>query len=210
EPGTVYSIEGDHLRADETKIKDFDYYLELYRKNNPKNRLLDIGLKATEALYRLERRKVAPDIGVGGFYEFGFTTNTIKGLQLTDDFNDPFNYNRVGFGLRVKGELNVKGHLAKVKQAQAEYYKTALGKSVANEGLELELKESYLNVLQTKEVMENAGRAMKLARQFVFLAKTNVDIGVGEKKDYSDALQAYLVARGRHLESVFNYNVAVA
>jgi len=58
--------------------------------------------------------------------------------------------------------------------------------------------------------MENGYRAMKLARQFVFLTKTNIDIGVGDKKDYSDALQAYLVSRGRYLESVYNYNIAVA
>jgi hypothetical protein len=58
--------------------------------------------------------------------------------------------------------------------------------------------------------MANSYRAMKLARQFVFLTKTNLDIGVGDKKEYSDSLQAYLVARGRYLESIFNYNLAVA
>ncbi|MCC6274044.1 MAG: TolC family protein, partial [Deltaproteobacteria bacterium] len=175
-----------------------------------KNRLLDIGVKASEAQYRLEKRKLAPDIGIGGFYEFGHTVKPISGVDLTDDFNDPFNFNRVGFGLRIKGEINIKSYLAKTRAAQAEYFKNSLNKSIADEGLELDLKESYLGVLQTREAMENGYRAMKLARQYVFLTKTNVDIGVGDKKDYSDALQAYLVSRGRYLESVFNYNVAVA
>ncbi|MFO1463794.1 MAG: TolC family protein [bacterium] len=210
ERGTQFAIQDEHLTPVDTEIKDFDYYLEMNRKNNPKNRLLDIGVRASEAQYRLEKRKIAPDVGIGGFYEFGVTAKPISGIDLTDDFNDPFNFNRVGFGLRVKGDINIKQYIAKTRAAQADYFKNALNKSIADEGLELELKDAYLSVLQTREAMENGYRAMKLARQYVFLTKTNVDIGVGDKKDYSDALQAYLVSRGRYLESVFNYNVAVA
>ncbi|HEX5033875.1 MAG TPA: TolC family protein, partial [bacterium] len=210
ERATLFSLDEEHLTPVDTEIKEFDHYLELNRRNNPKNRLLDIGVKASEAQYRLERRKLAPDIGLGAFYEFGRTVQPIAGVNLTDDFNDPFNFNRVGFGLRIKGDINVNQYLAKTRAAQAEYFKNALNKEIADEGLELELKDAYLSVLQSKEAMENGYRAMKLARQFVFLTKTNIDIGVGDKKDYSDALQAYLVSRGRYLESVYNYNIAVA
>lgn len=210
ERGTAFSLDEEHLTPVNDEIKEFDYYLELNRRNNPKNRLLDIGVKASEAQYRLERRKLAPDVGLGAFYEFGRTAQPISGVSLTDDFNDPFNFNRVGFGLRIKGDINVNQYLAKTRAAKADYYKNALNKEIADEGLELELKDAYLSVLQSKEAMENGYRAMKLARQFVFLTKTNIDIGVGDKKDYSEALQAYLVSRGRYLESVYNYNIAVA
>lgn len=210
ERATLFSLDEEHLTPVETEIKEFEHYLELNRRNNPKNRLLDIGVKASEAQYRLERRKLAPDIGLGAFYEFGRTVQPIAGVSLTDDFNDPFNFNRVGFGLRIKGDINVNQYMAKTRAAQADYFKNALNKEIADEGLELELKDAYLSVLQSKEAMENGYRAMKLARQFVFLTKTNIDIGVGDKKDYSDALQAYLVSRGRYLESVYNYNIAVA
>jgi len=210
ERGTTFSVQEEHLTPVDVDLKDFDYYLEMNRKNNPKNRLLDIGVAASEAQYRLEKRKLAPDLGFGGFYEFGRTVKPIAGVALTDDFNDPFNFNRVGFGLRIKGDINIKSYLAKTHGAEADYFKNSLNKSIAEEGLELDLKDAYLSVLQSKEAMENGYRAMKLARQYVFLTKTNVDIGVGDKKDYSDALQAYLVSRGRYLESVFNYNVAVA
>ncbi len=210
EKGTTFELTDDHLRPVEYDLKDFDTYLEMARKYRPEVQLLQIGLHAKEALHRLEKRKIAPNVGVGGFYEFGRTTNSITGLNLTDDFNNPFNFDRVGFGLRVNGEINVKSYQAKVHQAQAEYFKTAMGKQVADEGLELDLKESYLGVFQSRKRMENNYRAMKLARQFVFLTKTNIDIGVGDKKDYSDALQAYLIARGRYMESVYDYNISVA
>jgi len=208
--GTEYSINEEHLEAVNFDLKDFDFYLEQSQKFRPKNRLVDIGLKATENNLRLEKRKIAPDVGIGGFFEFGVTTNSITGLVLTDDFNDPFNFRRLGFGLRIKGELNVNEYRSKVHQAQAEYYKTVVSKSAADDGLILDLKEAYLNVQQGRRDMDNADSAMKLARQYVFVTKTNMDIGVGDKKDYSDALQAYLIARGQYLQTVFEYNVAVA
>lgn len=207
---TPYALDEQHLKPVEFELKDYEYYLELSRKYQPKQRLVDIGVRASERNYQLEKRKIAPDVGVGGFYEFGRTTNSISGLALTDDFNDPFNFNRVGFGLRIKGEININSYRAKVKQAQAEYLKNSMNRLAAQDGLALDLKETYLNVLQGKRDMENAEQAMRVARQYVFLTKTNADIGVGEKKEYADALQAYLVSRGRYLESMFDYNIAVA
>lgn len=208
--GTDFKLVEGHLRPVDFNLRDFDHYLKSSQKFRPKNRLVDIGLKAKEAEYRLEKRKVAPDIGFGGFFEFGVTTNTIQGLQLTDDFNDPFNFSRAGVGLRIKGKWNPKRHRDKVRQKRAEYFKVAMEKRAADEGLELDIRDAYVDVQQNGKNLENARQAMKTARQYVFLTKTNVDIGVGNKKDHADSLQAYLLSRGRYLEAVFNYNVAVA
>lgn len=74
----------------------------------------------------------------------------------------------------------------------------------------MDLRDSYLSLKQNKKDLEDSDKAYRLARQLVFLTKTNYDVGVGDKKDYADALQAYLLMKGRYFESVFNYNVAVA
>jgi outer membrane protein TolC len=208
--GTYYEIAERHLNPVDYELKDFEYYLGLSQKFQPKTRLLNIGLDAKEKEYQLEKRKAAPNIGIGGFYEFGVAAQSITGLVLTDDYNDPFNFNRVGVGLRIKGEFNGKEYRAKVRQTEAQYFKTAMQKSAAEEGLELDLRETYSSVKLNGENLENNRKAMKTARQFVFLTKSNLDIGIGEKDDYADALQAYLVSRGRYLEAIFNYNIAVA
>ena len=172
--------------------------------------MLKIGLKAKELEYRLQKREAAPNIGFGGLFEFGFTAQSIQGLQLTDDFNDPFNFTRAGAGLRMDGKFHNKSYQAKTKQKQAEYFKVAMERSVADEGLELDLREAYVNVQQNARNMDNAREAMQTARQYVFLTKSNIDIGVGEKSDYSDALQAYLLSQGRYLEAIMKFNMAVA
>ncbi len=209
-PGTEYELTEDHLEPVNFELKSFEEYLQLSRKFRPKSRMVDMGLRAKEAQYRLEKRQIAPNVGIGGFYEYGFTAQEIRNVGLTDDFNDPFNFQRAGVGVRVKGEFNYNTYKSKVKQLEAEYFKTAMGKEAADEGLELELKQSYLDVRQQGKHLELSRKAMQTARQFVFLTKSNLDIGVGDRKDYADALQAYLVAKGRFYEAVFNYNVAVA
>jgi len=207
---TEYEITERHLNPVEYELRDFDTYLNKSMKFRPESKLLEVGLRAKEAQYRLEKRKAAPNIGIGGLFEFGVTTNSIQGLQLTDDFNDPFNFSRVGFGLRLDGTFNYKRYFAKVRQARAEYFKVAFNKRAADQGLELDIRGAYLTVVQNKKNMDNAREAMKTARQYVFLTKTNVDIGIGEKKDYSDALQAYLLSRGRYYSAIYDYNIAVA
>lgn len=207
---TEVDVVEDSLRPVDFELKDFDYYLALAQKFRPENNLLKIGLKAKELEYRLQKRDAAPNIGFGGLFEFGVTAQSIQGLQLTDDFNDPFNYTRAGAGLRMEGKFHYKTYRAKTKEKQAEYFKVAMEKSVAEEGLELDLREAYLNVQQGENNVNNAREAMQTARQYVFLTKSNIDIGVGDKKDYSDALQAYLVSQGRFLEAIYKYNIAVA
>ena len=207
---TEVEVADQSLEPVQIHLKDFDYYLALAQKFRPENQLLKIALKAKELEYRLQKREAAPNIGFGGLFEFGATTNSIEGLQLTDDFNDPFNYTRVGAGLRMDGKFHNKTYQAKTKEKQAEYFKVAMEKSVGEEGLELDLREAYLDVQQNGVNFKNAREAMQTARQFVFLTKSNMDVGLGDKKDYSDALQAYLLSQGRYLEAIMKFNLAVA
>ncbi len=209
-PGTNFELNDRHLKPVDFELKDFEYYNHIAKKFRPKSRLVDMGLQAKALQYRLEKRKAAPDIGVGAGFEFGRTTNEVENIAFDDDFNDPFNYTRAFLGVRVKGEIGPKTYIAKTRQARAEYFKVAMEKQAADEGLELDLKEAYLSVQQGEKNVKNSKMALKTARQFVFITKSSQELGVGNEKDYSDALQTYMLSRGRYLEAVFSYNSAVA
>lgn len=198
------------LRPVNFDLKDFQYYLEESKRYRPESHLLDIALKAKEDEYRVEKRKLAPDMGLGGFFEIGRTMSPITGVGEQNDYTNPFNFTRAGVGIQVKGELNFIQAANRIKQKEAQYYKMSVTKDYAEQGLDLDLKDSYLTVRQNKKDLEESDKAYRLARQLVFLTKTNYDVGVGDKKDYADALQAYLLMKGRYYESIFNYNVSVA
>ncbi len=205
-----YQIKDQRLQPVAFELKELDYYLKESKRYRPESRLLDIAVRAKEQEYRLEKRKVFPNLGFGMFYELGTTIDPVANVGATSDFNDPFNYTRAGFGFRVKGDLNFVAARAKIKQKQLEYYKVSTLKDYAEEGLNLDIQDVYSNAKQSKADLDNMEQAYRLARQVVFLSKTNNDIGVGDKSAYGDALQSYLLMKGRYLESVFNYNNAVA
>lgn len=205
-----YDLVDKKLKPVEFELKDFEFYLEESKRYRPESKLLDIGMKAKEDEYRVEKRKLAPDMGLGGFFEIGRTATPITGVGQQNDYTNPFNFTRAGVGIQIKGELNWIQSMARIKQKEAEFYKMSVTKDYAEQGLDLDLRDSYLSVKQNKKDLEDSDKAYRLARQLVFLTKTNYDVGVGDKKDYADALQAYLLMKGRYFESVFNYNVAVA
>ncbi|MBL7685738.1 MAG: TolC family protein [Deltaproteobacteria bacterium] len=205
-----FDIPDRHLKPIEFELKDLTYYLEEAKRYRPESRLLDIAMRAKEDEYRLEKKKLLPNLGVGAFYELGRSATKVRNVGSTNDFDDPFNFTRAGFGLRLKGEINFMEARAKIRQKQAQFYKMSITKEHAEEGLDLEIRDAYLSVKQSQTDQENSEKALRLARQLVFLTKTNYDVGVGEKKDYADSLQSYLLMKARYYESVFNYNVAVA
>ncbi|MFO1519304.1 MAG: TolC family protein [bacterium] len=206
----AFEITDRHLKPVEFELKDVTYYLEEAKRYRPESKLLDIAIKAKEDEYRLEKKKLLPNLGAGGFFELGRSTGDIRNVGSTSNFNDPFNFTRAAVGLRLSGELNIREARARIRQKQAEYYKMSVMKDYAEEGLDLDVRDAYLSVKQTKTDEENAEKALRLARQLVFLTKTNYDVGVGDKKDYGDSLQSYLLMKARYYEAVFNYNVAVA
>lgn len=205
-----FNLKDQHLEPVKFQEKEFQEYLTQSRINYPQERLLNIGIRAKEGAYRLQKRSLAPDIGVGGFFEYGVTASDVSGVTATDDFNNPFNFTRAAFGVRIKGDLNIKSYRAKLKKAQAEYYSAAMKKSIAKEGLELDLRKDFLSLQQVKKEMRESERGLALARQLVFLTKSNLDVGVGDTDEYGDALKQFLIMKGRYLQSVFNFNSSVA
>ncbi len=202
-------IAQDQLTPVSFKIANFDTYKNEALENRRDLKLLEIGYEAKIKQVELEKRLMTPNLAVGGFFEAGHAEG-VRGLTTTDDFSNPFNFTRAGIGLQLKGQLDYHTSLSKIRQQQSEVRKIEIQKGLADRGVELELKEAYLEVQNTRLDVERAENSGKLARQLLFLTQSNYDIGVGESKDLIDALSAFLQNRGQYFESVFNYNTAVA
>lgn len=209
-PGTIFTVYSDKLRPVEVNLKEFNEYVVTAMKQRPDVKLLETGLDVKKNQYLLEKRKLAPDVGVGAFFELGRTVGTLTGQTVVDDFNDPFNFTRAGIGVRLSGKFDLHGSSARIKKAQSEYYKLNLEQMIAKEAIKLDVKDAYLKAKTAEGNMLRAKQAEKAARQLLFLAQSNFGIGVGEQKDIVDALQLLLMTRGRYFESVFDFNTSLA
>ncbi len=152
---------------------------------------------------------MTPNLAVGSFFEIGRAPG-VTGVTTTDDFSDPFNFTRAGIGLQLKGQFDFHSGFAKVRQAKSELKKVGIQKAYAQEGVELEVKEAFLDARNAKLELQRTEEAGKLSRQLLFLTQSNYDIGLAEPKDLIDALSGFLLTRGQYFEAVFNYNVALA
>lgn len=204
-----FDLADNSLRQERFVIRPFHAFLEESKSYRPEFKLLEKGVVAKEMQIDLEKKEYLPNLGVGGFFEIGYTPG-IRGDEDQNNFDNPFNYKRGGLGLELGGSLDFRKTGSKVSQAKADHLKMMAQKRAAFRGLELDLKKSYLELKQHQFMLTRAEQDKKAARQIVFLTKSNLDIGLGEKKDYLDALQSYLVFQGRAYEAIFNYNSAVA
>lgn len=191
------------------RLKNLESYIEQSQENRPEYQLLELGVQAGEKKLKLEKLEYVPNLGYGGFVDIGRAPG-VSGTEDENDFTDPFNFNKGGLGIELEGKFDFVKTSSKIKQAEADLLKIIYQKRAAMRGLELDVRKTYLDVLSSKRLMQKAAEEKKVAKQLVFLTKSNIDIGVGTKKEYVEALQSYLIFQGREYESIYNYNVAIS
>ncbi|MDO8526823.1 MAG: TolC family protein [Deltaproteobacteria bacterium] len=191
-------------------LKALDTYKSDAVDFRPESRLVDIGVEAKRLEYELEKKKLLPRLGVGGFFEIARTATDVSNVNTSDEFLNPFNYTRAGVGMELKGTIDFHAARSRIRRLDSEYQKASIERSLAKQGMELEVEEAYGEVLRLKGNMMHAEEKQKLARQMMFLSKSNLDIGVGQEQEYTDSLQLVLLTEGEYLKSVFEYNVSIA
>jgi outer membrane protein TolC len=209
-PGAEIGLDSDCLKPKLASLDKEEEFIEGGMKHGHNVNLLDIGVETKRRLYKLEKFKLAPKFGFGFFMDAGRSIGEIRGLQLTDDYNDPFNYTRAGFGFQLQGTIDFHGAYGRIKKSRAEYHKAVYQRIIARRALTMDIRKVYL---YAKRAKLNVGRTKKewsMANQMMFLSKVNVDIGIGDKDKYADALKYLLLSRGRYFKAVFDYNMALA
>ena len=204
-----FDLATDKLRPAESHLTNYGDYRREALQARPDLLLLERGRQAKEKQLTLEKRLMTPNLGVGAYFEIGRAPG-VTGVTTTDDYSDLFNFTRAGIGLQLKGQLDYHASLAKIRQNRSELYKIEVQKELAEDGVDLEVKEAFLDVKSTRQEIERSEEAGKLSRQLLFLTQSNWDIGIGESKDLIDAFSSFLMTRGQYFEAVFNYNVAIA
>lgn len=204
-----FDVAGGRLLPVNFKLRPFEEFKTEAVANRHDLKALNAGYEAKAKQLALEKRLMAPNLAVGSFFEIG-RAKGITGVTTTDDFSNPFNFTRAGVGFQLKGQLDIHTSNSKIRQHRSDLYKLDVQKDLAQDGVELEVKDAYLEVRNTRLDVERAEEAGKLSRQLLFLTQSNYDIGIAEPKDLIEGLQAFLLTRGQYFEAVFNYNSAVS
>lgn len=209
-PNMGVELDRNNLEPEVVDLSSELNYVGASMAHRPDSKLIEIGVETKKRLWKLEKRKLAPRIGAAFFVDVARAAGDIRGITATDDFQNPLNYSRAGLGLQVKGRLDFYSAFGRIRKTRAEYLKALYEGQIGKRGLSLDAKKSYENAMKLKKKVMGARKQQSMANQMLFLSKTNYDLGIGDHKDYRDALEAVLGTRGQYFKTVFDYNVSLA
>jgi outer membrane protein TolC len=116
----------------------------------------------------------------------------IAGVQLSWNLFD---------GLRTQG---------RVKEALANYEKAGIDLDDKTRGIELEVRTSYSNFIEAREVLDSEKKVVEEAEEALRLARARSEAGTGTQLDVLSAQTALTEARTTQIQALHDYEAARA
>ena len=183
------------------------YYLDLGVQNRPELDQAQAGIKAREALVRVEKSDYYPKLGFQATYAYSYTPD--RPQQRSAYVGDSFNGNatRTGFGIQMN--LDIFQTRKRVEQAQAELNEVRFQKEAAAQLVRFEIEDAYRNVIIQETNVASRDQSLQITEEWLRNEQINFDLDFGNTENLVKAVRANLEAEARYHEAVRAYNVAV-
>jgi outer membrane protein len=178
-------LDPDSAMIDQTfDLKALDDYLQTAYTNRKDLAAIDLRKKAGETEIKSARGEYYPSIAVTGGYIAADVPNV---LTITNAIN-------IGAGISYNlGSLwKTK---AKVEQAEARAKQAAIGESILNDNIRLEVNQAYLNFLSNQKKIEVNKEAVEQATENYRIMKNKYNNSLATTTDLLDANTKQLFAR---------------
>ena len=177
-------------------------------RDRPEMAQVRAGLRATDALVRVERGVLFPQFfaAVQGFYAYAGNRDFQQNPFVFDPLNDRYAVGVLGFRYTLDFGIT----LGRIHQAQAEHELVVAAKNGAELVIPLEVRKARRDVRTAAEMMRAADEGWRAARKWLVAASANYDAGIGTSWDLGEAAGAYTRLKAEYLAAVFDYDVALA
>ena len=188
--------------------RDLAAYSDAAHAHRPEVRALDQMVAARRALADLEWRRQYPDLVLMGSATYAYASS-IDHPQNAFASN-PFNTSGVGVAAAFRMPLDLFVKNAHARRLRAEAQEADLRRSEALGGIKFEVEKAYAEMKEADLRLKTVQKGEKAARQWIAAIMQNISVGLAETKDFSDALLAFFQARTRHLQGVYDFNIAAS
>jgi outer membrane protein TolC len=183
-------------------------YLHMAREGRPELAQLRAGIAAQSSLARATRSEYYPQLFLAGAVEWNHAPGRF-------DPRNPFVYNptnffRPGVVLGFDWNVNLFQTRDRVRIAEHEAAKLSAQLSPLAEKIQLDVREAYLGLVRAAANVEDSERALTAADNWFRAESQTFDLGIGEIQDLVDAFQAKIEMEREHLQSIFDFNTALA
>ena len=197
----------DAFEAIEIDLAKVEGHLAHARSRRAESRAAREGVKALSERTRLEQARFWPDLLAVG--ALSITRATAVDDPPSAFANDPFNAERAELALLLRWSFDV-GQWARLDQARAEQGRGDALVAVAEAMAEFKVREAYQQALEAHARLDAARVGERSARGWVASVAQADAVGVATARDIADAYLAYFTLRSRTLESIFEWNFAIA
>ncbi|MDX8378045.1 MAG: TolC family protein [Mariprofundales bacterium] len=207
------TLTGHDVRPKERKLSllsvpqhDLAAWVDIARHERPEFTMAKEGLKARQKLVEVAKASLYPDFFLIGMLSAAHSTGRDR---IIDPFiQDPFNhfYGTIGLGMRWAFDLGIKS--ADVDKAKAEHAEVVAKSRFADEMIPVQVSQGYHNLTSLAKQVKALKSSSRSGKQWLIMAASNYDIGLGTAKDMSDALTAYVMAEASYLVAMHEHNMA--
>jgi outer membrane protein TolC len=189
------------------ELGDVNEYWQRAQTNSPELRAAGHGVAALGQRTELEKARWWPDLALAA----GVSVARAQGVDDPPSAlaNDPFNTTRAELAavLRWSVEPGMQG--ARVARARAEEERGGALQAGATAAVEFAVRDSHNRALEARTRLTAAEQGERSARGWVASVLQAESVGAASARDLADAYLAYFTLRGRVLQSVYEWNIAV-
>lgn len=184
-----------------------DAYASRARAAQPEVRAVAAGTGAAAELARLESSRYFPDIVLVAGVNLARSTSVDEPPSAFA--NDPYNTVSAAAAVAVRWTLDPFAHRGRVKKAEARSRRARWLLRAVGDRADFQAREAFAALRASGERLEISRRGERSARAWLASETQAEAIGTGKSKDLADAYLAFFAARGRILEEIHDWNLAV-
>lgn len=184
--------------AEDRTLKDSIEYAKLHRP------------EIHQSLSAVEASKAAVKSARAGYYP---TVSVGAGYNKSDNGTHWDGWNRDGWNVGGTVKLTLFDSFytrGKVGEAMAGQEKAEADLKTAVQAVELEVRESWLNIQEARERIETSATAVAQAEEDYKIAQARYMAGVGTNLDVLDSQNALTTAQNNYISALYDYNVSRA
>jgi len=201
-------IDDEAMEPQEVKPRPITYYEEQARWGRPEVRALNYAVKAKRALADLERRKAFPDLVLIGSAAYAYAGDVDDPQNAYYNHYFKSSYAALAAALRMQLDLGPK--LARTDRLRAEAEEMDYRRADALGGILFEVHRAYAEMTEAAGRVAALDKGFKAGKAWISAVAQNLAVGLGEARDFTDALTQFFTMRLRYLQAVADLNIAAA
>ncbi len=201
-------VDDGELEALSIPSRPLAHYTQAAVSYRPEVQALEHLAATKRALADLEWRRQYPDLAMVFTARYAYANSVDHPNNAF--FDNPYNSAGAGIAALLRMPLDLGPKNARAHRFAAEASEADLKRQEALDGIAFEVEKTYSELQESARRIKTVQKGEKASRQWIAAIMQNMAVGVAEAKDFSDALLAFFQARVRYLQSIYDFNVAVA